>query len=169
MPRLFGTDGIRDIANSRLSPLLAYKAGRAGAYVLTKEAQKDRLRVVVGRDTRISGTMLQHALTAGINSAGVDVLDVGVMPTPAIAYLTRALGADAGVVISASHNPVDTTASSSSRAKDSSSWMRWRRRSSSFCYTLTVVSTSQLMTGPISHGRRYWSDDQGSRCGGSLC
>lgn len=107
MPRLFGTDGIRDIANSRLSPLLAYKAGRAGAYVLTKEAQKDRLRVVVGRDTRISGTMLQHALTAGINSAGVDVLDVGVMPTPAIAYLTRALGADAGVVISASHNPVE--------------------------------------------------------------
>lgn len=107
MPRLFGTDGIRDIANGKLSPLLAYKAGRAGAYVLTREASKGKLRVVVGRDTRISGGMLQDALVAGINSAGVDVLDVGVMPTPAIAYLTRALHADAGAVVSASHNPVE--------------------------------------------------------------
>lgn len=107
MSQLFGTDGIRDIANEKLSPLLAFKSGRAGAYVLTRESNKERLRVVVGRDTRISGTMLQHALAAGICSAGVDVLDVGVMPTPAIAYLTRALSADAGVVISASHNPVE--------------------------------------------------------------
>lgn len=107
MSQLFGTDGIRDIANGGLSPLLAFKSGRAGAYVLTKESNKDRLKIVVGRDTRISGTMLQHALTAGICSAGVDVLDVGIMPTPAIAYLTRSLGADAGVVVSASHNPVE--------------------------------------------------------------
>ena len=107
MSQLFGTDGIRDIANGRLSPLLAFKSGRAGAYVLTKESGRDRPKVVVGRDTRISGAMLQHALVAGICSAGVDVLDVGVMPTPAIAYLTRALSADAGVIISASHNPVE--------------------------------------------------------------
>jgi phosphoglucosamine mutase len=86
---------------------LAYKAGRAGAYVLTRETDRGKLRIVVGRDTRISGGMLQDALVAGINSAGVDVLDVGVMPTPAIAYLTRALHADAGVVVSASHNPVE--------------------------------------------------------------
>jgi len=105
MGRLFGTDGVRGIANTELSPLLAFKLGRAGAKVLSK-LQKRPL-FVVGKDTRISGDMLEAALTAGICSAGADVIKVGIVPTPAVAYLTRFFNADAGVVISASHNPVE--------------------------------------------------------------
>ncbi|MDK2854864.1 MAG: phosphoglucosamine mutase [Bacillota bacterium] len=105
MGRLFGTDGVRGVANADLTPELAFALGRAGAYVLTDG--RERSRLVVGRDTRRSGEMLEAALTAGILSVGGEVLSVGVLPTPAIAYLTRALGADAGVVISASHNPVE--------------------------------------------------------------
>ncbi len=101
---LFGTDGVRGVANSKLTPELAMKIGRAGAYELTRETGNTTL--VIGRDTRISGDMLEAALTAGICSAGVNVLKVGVLPTPAIAYLTGNLGAAGGVVISASHNPV---------------------------------------------------------------
>jgi phosphoglucosamine mutase len=103
--RLFGTDGVRGVANNDLSPLLAFKLGRAGAKVLSK-LQK-RPVFVVGKDTRMSGDMLEAALTAGICSAGADVLKVGIIPTPAVAYLTRYFNADAGVVISASHNPVE--------------------------------------------------------------
>lgn len=102
---LFGTDGVRGIANKILTPELALKLGRAGAAVLARK--EGRSRLVIGRDTRISGPMLEGALVAGICSAGVDVLQAGVLPTPAIAHLTRALGADGGVVISASHNPVE--------------------------------------------------------------
>ncbi|BAF58719.1 MAG: phosphoglucosamine mutase [Pelotomaculum sp.] len=102
---MFGTDGVRGVANRDLSPLLAFKIGRAGAHVLAR--QSPNAAMVIGRDTRISGDMLEAALVAGICSAGVDVLKVGVMPTPAVAYLTRKLEAAAGVVISASHNPVD--------------------------------------------------------------
>mgnify|MGYP005837454685 CR=1 FL=1 len=105
MRRLFGTDGVRGVANQELSPELAFELGKAGAYILTEEGR--RSRIVIGKDTRISGDMLESALVAGICSLGVDVLLVGVMPTPAIAFLTRKLGADAGVVISASHNPVE--------------------------------------------------------------
>lgn len=105
MGRLFGTDGVRDIANAGLTPELAFVLGRAGASVLTAGAR--RPRVVIGRDTRISGEMLEAAMVAGITSAGADVVLVGVVPTPGIAYLTRVLEADAGVVISASHNPVE--------------------------------------------------------------
>ncbi|MDN5347582.1 MAG: phosphoglucosamine mutase [Clostridia bacterium] len=105
MSRLFGTDGVRGIANRELTPELALKLGRCGAYVLGRG--HDRVRVVLGRDTRLSGDMLAGALAAGICSVGGEVLDVGVMPTPAVAWLTRTLGADAGAVISASHNPVD--------------------------------------------------------------
>jgi len=101
--RLFGTDGVRGIANKDLSPLLAYQLGRAGAHVLSELHQ--RPVIVVGKDTRISGDMLEAALTAGLCSVGADVLSVGVVPTPAIAYLTRFFNADAGIVISASHNP----------------------------------------------------------------
>jgi phosphoglucosamine mutase len=103
MGLLFGTDGVRGVANTELSPELAFKLGRAGAYILTEETG---LRsIVIGRDTRLSGDMLEAALVAGICSVGVNVLRVGVMPTPAVAYLTRALEAGGGVVISASHNP----------------------------------------------------------------
>ena len=105
MSRLFGTDGVRGVANRELTPELAFQLGRVAAFLLTNG--KGKARVVVGRDTRISGEMLQAALTAGMLSVGADVYLLGVMPTPAIAYLTRELTADAGVVISASHNPVE--------------------------------------------------------------
>ncbi len=108
MRELFGTDGVRGVANRDLTPILAYKIGMAGAYVLTRNAKGPvKPTIVIGKDTRISGDMLEAALTAGICSVGVDVLRVGVMPTPAIAFLTRDLKATAGVVISASHNPVE--------------------------------------------------------------
>ncbi|RPF42878.1 phosphoglucosamine mutase [Thermodesulfitimonas autotrophica] len=102
MGLLFGTDGVRGVANRELSPDLAFKLGRAGAYVLARRAGKG---IVVGRDTRLSGEMLEAAVVAGILSAGVNALLLGVLPTPAVAYLTRTLGAAGGVVISASHNP----------------------------------------------------------------
>lgn len=105
MERLFGTDGVRGIANSELTCELAYKIGKAGAYVLTRG--KEKAKIMVGRDTRISGDMLEAALVAGICSVGVDVVSLGVVPTPAVSYLTKKYGADAGVVISASHNPVE--------------------------------------------------------------
>ncbi len=105
MGAIFGTDGVRGVANRELTPELALKLGRAGAYVLSRGLPGASL--VVGWDTRISSDMLEAALTAGICSAGVNVLKVGVMPTASIAYLTRALGAAGGVVISASHNPMD--------------------------------------------------------------
>ncbi len=105
MERLFGTDGVRGIANTELTCELAYKIGKAGAYVLTKG--KKNARIIIGRDTRISGDMLESALVSGICSVGVDVLCLGVVPTPAISYLTKKYNADAGVVISASHNPVE--------------------------------------------------------------
>jgi len=102
--RLFGTDGVRGVANSQLTPNLAFRLGQAGAYVLSKE--QPHPRIVIGKDTRISGDMLEAALISGICSVGADVLRVGVLPTPGIALLTRTLDVSAGVVISASHNPV---------------------------------------------------------------
>ncbi|MEL1136298.1 phosphoglucosamine mutase [Desulfitobacterium sp. THU1] len=104
MGKLFGTDGVRGIANQELTPNLAFRLGQAGAYVLSKEHPHPR--IVIGKDTRISGDMLEAALMAGICSVGADVLRVNILPTPGIAYLTRTLDASAGVVISASHNPV---------------------------------------------------------------
>ena len=104
MGRLFGTDGVRGVANSQLTSDLAFRLGQAGAYVLSREHPHPR--IVIGKDTRISGDMLEAALIAGICSVGADVLRVGVLPTPGIALLTRTLDVSAGVVISASHNPV---------------------------------------------------------------
>ncbi len=105
MGRLFGTDGVRGVANSQLTPELAFRLGQAGAYVLSKEHPHPR--ILIGKDTRISGDMLEAALVAGICSVGADVLRVGVLPTPGIALLARTLDVSAGVVISASHNPVE--------------------------------------------------------------
>lgn len=105
MSRLFGTDGVRGIANKELTADLSYKLGKAGAYVLTEGTHKPK--IIVGMDTRISGHMLECALVSGILSVGAEAICVGVVPTPAIAYLTRKYKADAGVVISASHNPVE--------------------------------------------------------------
>ncbi len=106
MSRLFGTDGVRGVAGAELSIELATKLGQAGAYVLTKE-QAHQPTIIVGCDTRISGGMLASALMAGICSVGANAIYVGVVPTPAIAYLTRKHRVDAGVVISASHNPME--------------------------------------------------------------
>ncbi|MGN0164103.1 MAG: phosphoglucosamine mutase [Candidatus Ornithomonoglobus sp.] len=106
MGRMFGTDGIRGVANVDLTAELAFKVGQCGAYVLTKNLKK-RPRILIGKDTRKSGDMLEAALTAGMCSVGVKVIPLGVIPTPAVAYLTRKYKADAGVVISASHNPCE--------------------------------------------------------------
>ncbi|HZJ99346.1 MAG TPA: phosphoglucosamine mutase [Tissierellaceae bacterium] len=102
MSRLFGTDGIRGVANQELRPELAFKVGRAVAHILCNHKEGS---ILVGKDTRISGDMLESALVAGITSMGIDVILLGVIPTPAVAYLTRKYKALAGVVISASHNP----------------------------------------------------------------
>lgn len=106
MARMFGTDGVRGVAGSELTIQLATKLGQAGAYVLTKE-KSHQPTIIVGCDTRISGGMLANALMAGICSVGANAVYVGVMPTPAVAYLTRKHKVDAGVVISASHNPME--------------------------------------------------------------
>ena len=105
MARMFGTDGVRGVANTELTPELAMALGKAGAYVLGREYK--RPLILIGRDTRISGCMLEDALCAGILSMGGDVIKVGVIPTPGIAFLVRKLNAAAGVVISASHNPFE--------------------------------------------------------------
>ena len=105
MSRMFGTDGVRGIANTELTAQTAYNLGRAGAYVLTEGAHKPK--ILVAKDTRISGDMLEAALIAGILSVGAEAVVLGVVPTPAVAYLTRKYKADAGVMISASHNPVE--------------------------------------------------------------
>lgn len=105
MGNLFGTDGARGIANQELTPELAFKLGRAGSFVLSHKVA--RPRILVGRDTRISGDMLESALVAGICSVGADVLKAGVIPTPGVAYLTQKYQASCGVVISASHNPME--------------------------------------------------------------
>ena len=105
MNRLFGTDGVRGVANEFLTPELAFSLGRAGAYVLS--AHGERRPVLVGRDTRCSGPMLEEALCAGICSVGLDVWKLGIVPTPGVAFLTGHLNGAAGVMISASHNPIE--------------------------------------------------------------
>lgn len=110
MIKYFGTDGVRGLANEELTPELAFKLGRASGYVLTKNAdleEGEQARVIIGRDTRISGEMLESALVAGLLSVGVDVMKCGIIPTPGIAYLTVTQNADAGIMISASHNPAE--------------------------------------------------------------
>ena len=107
MGRLFGTDGVRGIANKDLTVELALNIGRAAAMVLLKESKSAKPTVLIGKDTRASGDMLEAALTAGLTSVGCNVLSVGVVPTPAVAYLTVEYGCEAGVMISASHNPCE--------------------------------------------------------------
>jgi phosphoglucosamine mutase len=106
MDRIFGTDGVRGVANADLTPELALRIGRAAASVLAYGTDPDR-PVVIGRDTRLSGTMLEAAIVAGITSAGRDTIGVGIVPTPGVAGITRHIEAAAGVMISASHNPIE--------------------------------------------------------------
>ena len=107
MTKYFGTDGVRGVANKTLKPELAFHLGRAAGYVLTQHAKDNehQPRVLVARDTRISGQMLADALISGLLSVGIEVLSLGVITTPAVAYLVQVQGADAGIMISASHNP----------------------------------------------------------------
>ena len=108
MGKYFGTDGVRGEANKELTPELAFKLGRCGGYVLSQhETGERRPRVLVGRDTRISGQLLENALIAGLLSVGIEVFQLGVISTPGVAYLTRIQKASAGVMISASHNPAE--------------------------------------------------------------
>ncbi len=106
MSRLFGTDGVRGVANADLTPELAFKIGRAAAAVIGAEIEAVK-PIVVGRDTRLSGTMLEGAIVAGITSTGRDVVQLGVIPTPGVAAITTRIDAAAGVMISASHNPIE--------------------------------------------------------------
>jgi phosphoglucosamine mutase len=107
-PRLFGTDGIRGVANEPpLTPDLAYRVGREVVVTLAAQHESEHVRVVIGRDTRRSGSLLEAAMVAGLLSAGADCFTVGVLPTPGIALLTRGLDAHGGIVLSASHNPFE--------------------------------------------------------------
>ncbi|MDV6377421.1 phosphoglucosamine mutase [Sporosarcina sp. GW1-11] len=106
MTKYFGTDGVRGVANTELTPELAFKLGRIGGYLFTREVE-GKAEVLVGRDTRISGSMLENSLIAGLLSVGVEVMTLGVISTPGVSYLTRVMNAQAGVMISASHNPVE--------------------------------------------------------------
>ncbi|MCY9660999.1 phosphoglucosamine mutase [Paenibacillus chondroitinus] len=107
MGAIFGTDGVRGVANRELTPELAFELGLIVGYMLSRSCGSIRPTVVIGRDTRISGHMLEAALAAGLLSTGADVVRLGVLPTPGVAYVTRHSGIDAGVMISASHNPVE--------------------------------------------------------------
>lgn len=107
MGRLFGTDGVRGVANESLTPELALQIGRAAAMVLLRESKSSKPTILIGKDTRASGDMLEAALTAGFTSVGCNVLSVGVVPTPAVAYLVCKYECEAGVMISASHNPCE--------------------------------------------------------------
>ncbi|AYW44943.1 phosphoglucosamine mutase [Tetragenococcus koreensis] len=108
MGKYFGTDGVRGVANKELTPELAFKLGRCGGYVLSRhEDEKEQPKVLVGRDTRMSGQLLENALVAGLLSVGIEVFQLGVISTPGVAYLTRIQKASSGVMISASHNPAE--------------------------------------------------------------
>ncbi|MDR1702423.1 MAG: phosphoglucosamine mutase, partial [Sporomusaceae bacterium] len=105
MGKLFGTDGIRGIANTELAPELAFRVGRAAAYYFNQKSRGDKPKIYIGKDTRLSSKMLAAALEAGICSSGGDVVRLGVVPTPAVAYLTRVHKAACGIAVTASHNP----------------------------------------------------------------
>ena len=107
MGRLFGTDGARGVANTELTIELAMNIGRAAAMVLTESSDRKHPKILIGKDTRLSGDMLEGALIAGLCSVGADVVLLGVVPTPAVAYLVKKYNADAGIMISASHNPFE--------------------------------------------------------------
>ena len=106
MGRLFGTDGVRGVANTELTCELSLEIGRAMAAVLTDDTHK-KPKILIGTDTRASGQMIQSALSAGLCSVGADVMTLGVVPTPAVAFLVKKYGYDAAVMISASHNPCE--------------------------------------------------------------
>jgi phosphoglucosamine mutase len=103
--KLFGTDGVRGVANHELKGELAFKLGRIGGYYIIKNIEKNKPKIIIGKDTRLSGDMLEAALMAGLTSVGIDVYRLGIIPTPGVCYLTREKNVDGGIMISASHNP----------------------------------------------------------------
>src|SRR5699024_119584 len=103
--KYFGTDGIRGVSNKTLTPEVAFKLGRIGGYIYSQTDRK--VKVLIGQDTRVSGPMFEGALIAGLLSSGAEVMRLGVISTPAVAYLTKSMGADMGIMISASHNPYE--------------------------------------------------------------
>ena len=125
MSRLFGTDGVRGVANCELTPELALQIGRAAASVLSERGDGDA-PIVVGRDTRVSGTMLEAALIAGITSVGRNAISIGIVPTPAVACVVRSIGGAAGAMISASHNPIADNGIKFSARTALSSRIRWK-------------------------------------------
>ena len=140
MGKLFGTDGIRGVVNAGLDADLAYKVGLAAAQVLAKGKKPgEKPLVTIGKDTRISGDLLKGSLIAGLCTAGADVLDLGTLPTPGVAWVTVDEKADAGIVISASHNPLSTTALKSSTARATNSPTSWRRRSRTWYSSATTT------------------------------
>ncbi|MFW5991831.1 MAG: phosphoglucosamine mutase, partial [Halanaerobiaceae bacterium] len=107
MGKLFGTDGVRGVANKELTGELVYKIGRAGGFLITKDCSSRERKplMLIGKDTRVSGDMLESALIAGMTSTGIDIIKLGIIPTPGVSYLTSILDVDGAVMISASHNP----------------------------------------------------------------
>ena len=151
MGKYFGTDGIRGVVNQNLDGELAYRVGVAAAMVLAK-GKEGRPCITIGKDTRISGDLLEAALSAGLCAAGADVIPLGVVPTPAVAFVTRDCGADAGIVISAYITPMSTMGSRYSAARDLNSPMHWRERwrhcwmRRSVCSSKKTVRLAEFLT-----------------------
>ena len=144
MGRLFGTDGARGVANTELTAELAMNIGRAAAMVLVNDEVKHPT-ILIGKDTRLSGDMLEGALIAGLCSVGANVKLLGVVPTPAVAYLVKKYNADAGVMISASHNRLNLTESKFSVQRDTNSRMTSKTESKK-SYLTTQFRMRQQMT-----------------------
>ena len=134
MGRLFGTDGARGVANTELTCEMAMNIGRAAAMVLTNDSRM-RPKILIGKDTRISSDMLENALAAGLCSVGADVVTLGVVPTPAVAFLIGKLKADAGIMISASHNPCELKFSAGTALNCQ---MHWRNKLKQLCWTISI-------------------------------
>lgn len=144
MGRLFGTDGARGVANTELTAELAMNIGRAAAMVLVNDEVKHPT-ILIGKDTRLSGDMLEGALIAGLCSVGANVKLLGVVPTPAVAYLVKKYNADAGVMISASHNPFEFNGIKISVQRDTNSRMTSKTESKK-SYLTTQFRMRQQMT-----------------------
>ena len=141
MGRLFGTDGVRGIANRELTGKLAMEIGQAAALTLTKGGRR-RPIVVIGTDTRLSSDMLESALIAGLCSVGADVIRLGVIPTPAVAFLVGKYKADAGIMISASHNPAEFNGIKIFSGEGQNYPIPWKKKSKPWCWITNPNSPS---------------------------
>lgn len=156
MGRLFGTDGARGVANAELTCEMAMNIGRAAAMVLTNDSRM-RPKILIGKDTRISSDMLENALAAGLCSVGADVVTLGVVPTPAVAFLIGKLKADAGIMISASHNPCEFNGIKFSAGTALNCPMRWRNKLKPSCWIILirmiVPQAAELAALPVKRMR----------------